>query len=88
MRVEARKKEFFDREYSAKEAYARLWRYASKYKVRLVVGIVCCCNPAIQHSKRLCSKRVGANFVKYRNENLVALPENVSKFHGHIIDFL
>ena len=41
MRVEARKKEFFDREYSAKEAYARLWRYASKYKVRLVVGIVC-----------------------------------------------
>ncbi len=35
------KKEFFDREYSAKEAYARLWRYASKYKKRLVVGVVC-----------------------------------------------
>jgi len=35
------KKEFFDKEYSAKEAYARLWRYASKYKLRLAVGIVC-----------------------------------------------
>ena len=35
------KKEFFDREYSAKEAYARLWRYASKYKARIALGVVC-----------------------------------------------
>ena len=34
-------REFFDREYSAKEAYARLWRYARKYRFRLVVGFVC-----------------------------------------------
>ena len=35
------KKEFFDREYSAREAYARVWRYARKYRVRIYLGIVC-----------------------------------------------
>ena len=35
------KKEFFDREYTAKEAYGRAWRYARKYRFRIVVGIVC-----------------------------------------------
>ena len=35
------KKEFFDREYTAREAYARAWRYARKYKVRIFIGIVC-----------------------------------------------
>jgi len=34
-------KEFFDREYTAKEAYSRLWGYARKYRFRLVVGVVC-----------------------------------------------
>lgn len=34
-------KEFFDREYSAREAYGRLWRYALRYRFRIVVGIVC-----------------------------------------------
>ena len=34
-------KEFFDREYSAKESYARLWRYARRYRFRLAVGVVC-----------------------------------------------
>ncbi len=34
-------KEFFDREYTAREAYARAWRYARKYKVRIFIGIVC-----------------------------------------------
>ena len=33
--------EFFDREYSAKEAYARLWGFARKYKFRLVMGVLC-----------------------------------------------
>ena len=35
------KKEFFDREYTAKEAYSRVWKYARKYRFRIVVGIVC-----------------------------------------------
>ena len=35
------KKEFFDREYTAREAYARIWPYVRKYIFRIVVGIVC-----------------------------------------------
>ena len=34
-------KEFFDREYSAKEAYGRLWRFARKYRFRIYLGILC-----------------------------------------------
>ena len=34
-------REFFDRDYTAGEAYSRLAKYASRYKFRLVVGIVC-----------------------------------------------
>ncbi len=35
------RKEFFDREYTAKEAYGRVWAYARQYKVRIIVGIFC-----------------------------------------------
>lgn len=35
------KREFFDREYSAREVYGRLWRYARRYRIRIVVGIIC-----------------------------------------------
>lgn len=35
------RKEFFDKEYSAKECYGRYWRYAKKYRLRIIVGIVC-----------------------------------------------
>ena len=35
------KKEFFDKEYSAKEAYGRLWQYARKYRFRIVLGMIC-----------------------------------------------
>ena len=35
------KKEFFDRTYTAKEAYSRLWKYARRYRFRLAVGVVC-----------------------------------------------
>ncbi len=35
------RKEFFDREYGAKEAYGRVWGYARKYKSRIIAGIVC-----------------------------------------------
>ena len=35
------KQEFFDREYTAKEAYSRLWGFARKYKFRLVMGVLC-----------------------------------------------
>ena len=38
-RIEYRK-EFFDREYSSLEAYRRVWKYARKYKFRLIVGIL------------------------------------------------
>ena len=34
------RKEFFDREYTAKEAYGRVWSYARQYKVRIIVGIL------------------------------------------------
>ena len=33
--------EFFDRTYTAKEAYARLWKYARRYRFRIICGIVC-----------------------------------------------
>ena len=35
------KREFFDRDYTLKEAYGRVWKYARKYRLRLVVGVVC-----------------------------------------------
>ena len=35
------KKEFFDREYTTREAYARVWGYARKYRFRILVGIFC-----------------------------------------------
>lgn len=35
------KKEFFDRTYSAREAYGRLWKYARKYKFRIIIGLIC-----------------------------------------------
>ena len=34
-------KEFFDRDYTAREAYARVWQYARKYKCRLAMGVLC-----------------------------------------------
>ena len=35
------RKEFFDRQYTARESYGRLWKYARRYRFRIVVGIVC-----------------------------------------------
>ena len=35
------RKEFFDRDYPAKEAYGRLWGYARKYWPRLALGVLC-----------------------------------------------
>ena len=35
------RREFFDREYSAREVYGRLWRYAQRYRLRILLGIVC-----------------------------------------------
>ena len=35
------KKEFFDREYTAWEAYSRVWKYARKYKLRIFIGLIC-----------------------------------------------
>ena len=34
------RKEFFDREYTAWEAYSRVWKYARKYKLRIFVGLI------------------------------------------------
>ena len=35
------RKEFFDREYTAREAYGRAWKYARKYKFRIFTGLIC-----------------------------------------------
>ena len=35
------RKEFFDRDYTVREAYLRVWKYARKYRFRLVVGLFC-----------------------------------------------
>ena len=40
MAIEYRQ-EFFDRSYTARTAYARVWKYARKYKFRIFVGIFC-----------------------------------------------
>ena len=34
------KKEFFDRDYTLKEAYGRVWKYVRRYKFRLAVGVI------------------------------------------------
>ena len=34
------KKEFFDRDYSIGETYGRVWGYARRYRMRIVVGVV------------------------------------------------
>ena len=34
------KKEFFDRQYTAREAYSRVWGYARKYKLRIFIGLI------------------------------------------------
>ncbi len=34
-------KDFFDREYTAKEAYSRVWPYARRYKGRIFIGVLC-----------------------------------------------
>ena len=39
--VSEHRKEFFDRDYSAREAYGRLWQYARKYWPRLALGVIC-----------------------------------------------
>ena len=35
------RREFFDRDYTVREASARVWKYAKKYKLRLAIGVVC-----------------------------------------------
>ena len=35
------RREFFDRDYTAKEAYGRLRQFARRYNLRLVIGVVC-----------------------------------------------
>ena len=35
------KKEFFDRTYTAREAYGRVWKYARKYRFRIFLGVIC-----------------------------------------------
>ena len=35
------RQEFFDRDYSAREAYGRLWGFARKYRLRISLGIIC-----------------------------------------------
>jgi len=35
------KKEFFDREYTFREAYGRARQYARRYKFRIFVGMAC-----------------------------------------------
>ena len=35
------RREFFDREYTAREAYGRLWQVARRYRARIYLGIVC-----------------------------------------------
>ena len=35
------KKEFFDRNYTVREAYSRVWKYARRYKFRLFIGVAC-----------------------------------------------
>lgn len=35
------KKEFFDKTYTVREAYGRVWKYARRYKFRLIVGVIC-----------------------------------------------
>ena len=37
----AYQKEFFDRDYTVREAYGRIWKYARRYRFRLFVGVLC-----------------------------------------------
>ena len=35
------RKEFFDRQYTMRECYGRIWKYARRYRFRMFIGIVC-----------------------------------------------
>ena len=35
------RKEFFDREYKAREVYPRLWKLVGRYRARVFVGVFC-----------------------------------------------
>ena len=65
------KREFFDRDYTLKEAYGRVWKYARKYRLRLAVGVICgmatagtlvplfqIVQPALQHVEESSAKRL------------------------------
>ena len=35
------RREFFDREYRAREVYPRLWKLVGRYRARVLVGVFC-----------------------------------------------
>jgi len=67
------KREFFDRDYTVRAAYARVWKYARKYRLRLAVGVLCgmvtagtlvplfqLVQPALRHAETLDNSQAGA----------------------------
>ena len=89
------KREFFDREYAAREAYARLWSYARKYWARLALGVLCgvltagtlvpmfgVIQPALQKVERRDEVKRISEKEESRSEELVAtarLPSSASR---------
>ncbi|MBO4448534.1 MAG: ABC transporter ATP-binding protein [Kiritimatiellae bacterium] len=76
------RREFFDRDYAAKEAYGRLSQFARRYRLRLVVGVVCgmltagTLLPLFQLMQPALEKveRSGATQVAVHAENPAAVP--------------
>ena len=81
------RKEFFDRQYTTREAYGRLWKYARKYRFRIFVGIFCGMLTAgtlvpmfqvVQPALEKVSQRERAEFEKLVGEDSPAAAPQVS----------
>ncbi len=85
------RKEFFDRDYTVREAYRRVWKYARKYKLRLAIGVICgmatagtlvpffqIVQPALQHVE---SHDNSVEAVKQAESDGSTAPEEAQKTH-------
>lgn len=78
------RKEFFDREFTAREAYPRVWKYVRRYWVRLSIGIFCglltagALIPFYQVMQPMVLKAEGSSVSQEKSVRTVHLPENVS----------
>ena len=75
------RKEFFDREYTIRETYGRVWRYARRYRLRIVVGIVAASTQQGRHEEESYPQASS-----YERGEEMLLHQNLICFHLVVID--